>query len=327
MTAGKKPPVLGALHSVSGLARHRLGRLSTDRLVEGYVLAKCAEGRAPATVETIEKRLARLVAFAGDRTIDVELVRRWLVALKAGRRGRPTSDVYVEDHRKEAAAFFEWCVRERMLSRSPMATIGRYRVTRPAVRTLTRDEIARLLDLEPEHGEGMRNRAVLAFMYDTGVRIGELVRIRVGDVDLTAGAARIVGKNRIVETVPLSAKLRAILWAYLERARPRELFDDPEAPLFVERGGGALTTNAVRQWMRRAKIRAGIDSARRVSPHVIRASAATHFAAAGASAFVVQRFLRHRTIAMSQRYVALGEMELERLHAQASPLQRLARGA
>jgi integrase/recombinase XerD len=74
--------------------------------------------------------------------------------------------------------------------------------------------------------------------------------------------------------------------------------------------------------MRRMKRKLNLDG-KRVSPHVIRASAATHFAAAGASAFGVQRFLRHRTPTMSQRYVDLASLDFAQLHAEASPLQAI----
>ncbi len=78
----------------------------------------------------------------------------------------------------------------------------------------------------------------------------------------------------------------------------------------------------MRLWLRRLKRTTGLEG-KRVSPHVIRASAATHFAASGASAFGVQRFLRHRTPTMSQRYVDLASLDFARLHAAASPLQAI----
>ncbi|HZQ48998.1 MAG TPA: tyrosine-type recombinase/integrase [Candidatus Dormibacteraeota bacterium] len=98
------------------------------------------------------------------------------------------------------------------------------------------------------------------------------------------------------------------------------------APLFTAHGGVPASTNAMRLWMRRLKRTAGLEG-KRVSPHVIRASAATHFAASGASAFGVQRFLRHRTPTMSQRYVDLASPDFARLHASASPLQAISKAA
>ena len=158
-------------------------------------------------------------------------------------------------------------------------------------------------------------------MYDTGVRVAELVRLRLEDVDVGAGQARIHGKNRFVDTVPLSNPLCEGLADYLQESRFGTQ-DSPASAFFTSRGGGPASTNAIRLWMRRTRIRAGLDG-KRVSPHVVRASAATHFAAAGASAFGVQRFLRHRTASMSQRCVDVAALDLAQLHARASPFQRL----
>ena len=294
-----------------------------SRLVEEYVLAKEASGRAQATLDCYRIRLSRLVVFLGDpaiTSITATDLRRWLIALKAGRI-RPTTGVYVEGHRAVAEGLFTWAVGEGRLARSPMSGVERFRGDRPPIRTLTRHEIAVLLAQQPDTAMGRRNRAMLAFMYDTGVRGAELVRLRLEDVDVGAGQARIRGKNRRVETVPLSPALRSLLLGYLrDDRRPRA--NNATPAFFLSRDGSAVTTNAIRLWMRRAKVPAGLEG-KRVSPHVIRASAATHFAASGVSAFGVQRFLRHRTPTMSQRYVDLGSIDFAQLHASASPFQRL----
>ena len=296
---------------------------SLSMLVQDYVLAKEASGRAPATLDCYRIRLSRLVAFLGDpavTSITPTDLRRWLIALKSGRI-RPTTGVYVEGHRAVAEGLFRWAVGEGRLTRSPMSGVERFRGDRPPIRTLTRQEIAMLLGQQPDTVMGRRNRAMLAFMYDTGVRGAELVRLRLEDVDLGAGQARIRGKNRRIETVPLSPALQAELQEYLRRAGRGTGGATPA--FFVSRSGSAVTTNGIRLWMRRAKVPAGLEG-KRVSPHVIRASAATHFAASGVSAFGVQRFLRHRTPTMSQRYVDLGSIDFARLHASASPLEQLA---
>jgi len=295
-----------------------------SRLVEDYLLAKEASGRAPATLDCYRVRLGRLVTFLGDpgvRAITATDLRRWLIALNAG-RVRPTTGVYVEGHRRVAEGLFTWAVSEGRLTRSPMSGVDRFRGDRPPIRTLTRLEVAVLLARQPDTAIGRRNRAMLAFMYDTGVRAAELVRLKLEDVDLGAGQARIYGKNRRVDTVPLSPALRPVLQAYLRRDRSRA--NEATTAFFLSRDGSAVTTNAIRLWMRRAKVPAGLEG-KRVSPHVIRASAATHFAASGVSAFGVQRFLRHRTPTMSQRYVDLGSIDFAQLHASASPFQQLSR--
>lgn len=283
-------------------------------------MAKEASGRAPATVDCYRVRLGRLLRFLGDARVEqvrADDIRRWLLALKAGTK-RPTSGTYVEGHRLAADGLFRWAVRERYLRRSPMDGIERFRADRPPIRTLTAMEIDTLLRLPSKSPNSLRNRAILAFLYDTGVRSAELARLTVGDVDLDTGQARVRGKNRRVEYVPLSPALVTVLRPFVRtRGSAR-----PDDPFFCERGGRAITTNAIRLWMRRARAVAGLDT-KRASPHVIRASAATHFAASGASAFSVQRFLRHRTPTMSQRYVDLASIDFVALHTRASPFQRL----
>ena len=295
-------------------------------LVHRYLLAKEASGRSAATIDCYRIRLGRLVARLGDvrpERIRPDDIRGWLLGLKRG-TARPTSGTYVEGHRLVADGLFRWAVREGYLRTSPMSSVERFRADRPPVRTLTREEVARLMRECPDTPTGRRNRAILAFLYDTGVRAAELARLALGDVDLESAQARIRGKNRRVETVPFSPALVAELTRYLEERPP--VTRVAGAPLFTSRGGAPVSTNAIRLWMRRMKQATGLE-AKRVSPHVIRASAATHFAASGASAFGVQRFLRHRTPTMSQRYVDLGSLDFARLHATASPLQTISGAA
>jgi integrase/recombinase XerD len=178
-----------------------------SRLVEEYVLAKEASGRAQATLDCYRVRLGRLVTFLDDPavpSITATDLRRWLIALKSGRI-RLTTGVYVEGHRAVAEGLFTWAVGEGQLARSPMSGVDRFRSDRPPIRTLTRQEVAVLLGQQPDTAMGRRNRAMLAFMYDTGVRGAELVRLRLEDVDLDARQARIRGKNRRVEIVPALA--------------------------------------------------------------------------------------------------------------------------
>ena len=309
--------MLDRLHVRRGPTPPRLGEL-----IRRYLVAKEAAGRSSATIDCYRVRLGRLAAHLGDvppGRVGADDLRGWLLALKRGTK-RPTSGTYIEGHRLVADGLFAWAVREGYLRRSPMAGVERFRAARPPIRTLTRDQVAQLMRACRDTPTGRRNRAILAFLYDTGVRSAELARLTIGDVDLQAAQARVRGKNRRIETVPLSPALVAELTRYLAERPPATR--GASAPLFTSRGTVAVSTNAMRLWMRRLKKKLGLDG-KRVSPHVIRASAATHFAASGASAFGVQRFLRHRTPTMSQRYVDLASLDFAQLHATASPLQAI----
>ncbi len=299
---------------------HRTGRLMSD-LVEEFLLSKESSGRRPDTIDCYRTRLGRLVEFLNDpdvASIRPADIRRWLVFLKLGQK-RTTTGVYVDGHRIVSSTFFAWLMRNRVLKHSPMEGVERFLVDRPAVRTLTRDQIQLLLKSQAGVPTGRRNRAMLAFMYDTGIRLAELTRLRVHDVDLATRLARVEGKTRSLDVVPLSRALCRELAAYLQNDRA----SSPEGSdaLFTSPSGRPASPNAVRLWLRRAKDRVGLGRIR-VSPQVIRSTSATHLAAMGASAFEVQRFLRHTTVRMSQRYVNLAALDA----AHDSPFQSLANG-
>ncbi|HZQ49001.1 MAG TPA: tyrosine-type recombinase/integrase [Candidatus Dormibacteraeota bacterium] len=187
----------------------------------GTSLPKEASGRSPTTIDCYRIRLGRLVAHLGDvppARIRADDLRGWLLALKRG-TARPTSDTYVEGHRLVADGLFTWAVREGYLRPSPMGGVERFRADRPPIRKLTRDEVARLMRECADTPTGRRNRAILAFLYDTGVRAAELARLTLGDVDLHPAQARIRGKNRRVETVPISPALVTELARYRTRER------------------------------------------------------------------------------------------------------------
>ena len=135
--------MLDRLHVRRPAAPARLGDL-----VRRYLLAKEASGRSPATIDCYRVRLGRLVAHLGDvrpARIRADDLRGWLLALKRG-SVRQTSGTYVEGHRLVADGLFSWAVREGYLRTSPMSGVERFRADRPPVRTLTRVEVARLID-------------------------------------------------------------------------------------------------------------------------------------------------------------------------------------
>jgi site-specific recombinase XerD len=205
----------------SGGRHPRAAARLTSYLVEEFLLAKEASGRRPDTIECYRTRLRRLVEFLSDpdiASIRSADIRRWLVFLKLG-RVRTTTGIYVDGHRIVASTFFAWLVRYGVLKRSPMDGVDRFLVDRPAVRALTRDQIQLLLKSQRGLRTGLRNRVMLAFMYDTGIRLAELTRMRLEDVDLSARLARIESKTRSLDVVPLSRALCKELEAYLSNDR------------------------------------------------------------------------------------------------------------
>ncbi len=309
---------------------HRAGTTAprASALLGGLLLELRATTRAPATLDWYEQRLRRFVDFLGDPPADrisAEDIRRFLIAVKTGTSGVATSDLYVESFRKAISSLFTFALRNELVLRSPMSRVAKLRLEHRELAILTPSDVEALIAAQPERSPlGLRNRAMIAFLYDTGVRVGELVGIRIEDLDLAALTCRVRGKTG-EGSVPLSFALRQMLLQYLERGRPRlQPFAD-SGHLFLGRRGLSLRETAVNQWLRKSAARAGIVG-KRVSPHTFRHSFATAYLRNGGDAFTLQRILRHRTSDMVRRYVHVAMSDVRERHRAASPLERITRG-
>lgn len=177
------------------------------------------------------------------------------------------------------------------------------------------------VELEAASGtrDSIRDRAILLVLLDTGLRLGELVRLSVGDVDLIEGRCRVMGKGAKERVVPIGGRTRRAVRAWVVTRRRVGNSD----PLFVSRRGGRLTPRAVQQLIHRLAIAADIST--RCSPHVLRHSFARAFLANGGDVFSLQRILGHSpsSLQVTRRYVQLLDDDLRAVHRRVSPVDRL----
>ncbi len=179
---------------------------------------------------------------------------------------------------------------------------------------------------------GPRDRAMLEMFYACGLRVSELCGLREGDVNLTAGYVRCLGKGRKERVTPIGRKAREALAAYLADERPR-LIDAglrrgrwklpltravaATLPLFLSRTGGPIERTAVWRLVRREALRRGIPG--KVSPHTLRHSFATHLLEGGADLRVVQELLGHASITTTEIYTHVQTRRLLDVHARFHP--------
>jgi len=305
-----------------------------SEVVASYLLAQRARNRTEQTIRFLRQRLVRLTQLVHDAppaAIQAETVRAALLGVKCTRRdrlARPISSRYVHQHHAVWRGFFNWCVREGILEASPMLRVAAPTVDEDEIAIFTAADVRALIATQDHRTfEGARNRAVMALLYDTGMRVGELVQLDRADVDLAAAVIHVrKGKSRRARRAPLSPKMRLLLRRYLDHWHRPALFPELDPPrLFTDRRGRALATNAVRQWMRRAGRAAGISTVR-VSPHTWRHTFATEYLRNGGTESGLQIILgiRHRSVL--DRYVHLVQTEFAaRQHRKASPLARLGR--
>ncbi|MBK7424350.1 MAG: site-specific tyrosine recombinase XerD [Propionivibrio sp.] len=165
---------------------------------------------------------------------------------------------------------------------------------------------------------GQRDRAMLETLYATGLRVSELVGLKLHEVNFDMGVVRVFGKGSKERLVPLGEEAIDWMRRYLAEARPELLDKRQSNDLFVTARGSAMTRQAFWQLIKRYAVLSGMDPAR-LSPHVLRHAFATHLLNHGADLRVVQLLLGHSDISTTQIYTHIARERLKSLHAQHHP--------
>ncbi|MGH8248313.1 MAG: site-specific tyrosine recombinase XerD [Gammaproteobacteria bacterium] len=214
--------------------------------------------------------------------------------------------------------FFQYMVREGRMRGDPAATIDAPRLGRSLPRSLTESEVEALLQSpDPATASGLRDRAMLEVLYATGLRVSELVGLRMEQVNMRQGVVRVVGKGNKERLVPLGEEAIEWLGRYAREARPRLFRGSPDATLFPGGRGRPLTRQALWHAIKRYALKAGIRKP--ISPHVLRHAFATHLLNHGADLRVVQMLLGHADLSTTQIYTHVARERLKRLHSEHHP--------
>jgi integrase/recombinase XerC len=210
--------------------------------------------------------------------------------------------------------FFRYLCREGVLERNPARVILSPRVERRIPSHLEEAEVAALLEFAVEDDADRRAQALLEMLYATGVRCSELVGMNLREIDLENRMVRVLGKGRKERVIPFGTRARSALEAYL----PQRADSHPaEDALFVTARGARLTDRAVRRILaaRLKKIAIG----KRVSPHTLRHSFASHLLQRGADLRSIQELLGHASLSTTQRYTHLNARQILEIYARAHP--------
>jgi integrase/recombinase XerD len=306
-------------------------RTDAERFLDHLTVER---GLSANTVQAYRRDLRRYLAFLGSWGIrDVpgvtdEAVGAYVVQLTSsthddGALYRPAS---VARMLSAVRTFHRFELREGVTDHDPTVGIVPPKLPRSLPRPLSVDEVARIIDAPPA-GEavGLRDRAILELLYGAGLRISELTGLDVDDVELEDGSVRVLGKGGKERDVPVGRYAREAVSAYLTRARPGFATPRSRAALFLNQRGGRLTRQGVSLLLARHVRAAGIR--RRVTPHTLRHSFATHLLEGGADVRVVQELLGHASVATTQIYTLVTKEHLREVYFTSHPRARRVPGS
>jgi integrase/recombinase XerD len=276
---------------------------------------KVDKGLSSNTVSAYRRDLVKFDAFAQKRKLSLEGVTRdALVDFLASLYRLKLESRTVARHLVTLRNFFRFAQVHELISTDPSINLESPKIRRSLPGYLRLEEVERLLE-QPDSTTalGLRDRAMLEVLYSTGLRVSELIGLRVSDLDNKVGCVRCIGKGDKERIVPVGRKALVMVEKYLRDARPKLLGKLKGSPtLFVNRRGVSLSRVGVWKILsgygKRAELRVSL------TPHMLRHSFATHLLERGADLRSVQLMLGHADISTTQIYTHVVEERLKQIY-------------
>lgn len=277
-------------------------------------------GLSDRTIKAYHRDLDRLLEFLERRGIGspVEVGHRDLREHVYGLKEAGLAPASIRRALSSMRTYFAFLLSEGVIEIDPSERLESPRVWRSLPDVLSTDEVVRLLEA-PEAGHRLywRDRAILEMLYATGVRVSELVSLRLIDVEMEAGFCTVLGKGSRERMVPIGSAACAALARYIDRVRPMLEAGEGEGVVFLNARGRPLSRTAIWNLVRASARAVGIS--KRVSPHTLRHSFATHLLERGADLPSVQELLGHADISTTQIYTHVDREYLQGVHRRFHP--------
>lgn len=292
-----------------------------DQFIDQYLHHLTIEkGLAANTIESYQRDLIRFLDFLEDNHIhdlmecDAAVLLKYIIEMrKDGLSARSRAR-----HIVALRGFFRFLVQEKIQSADPTEIIDLPKTGLRLPDFLSVEEIGRLLQMpDPVKPKGMRDAAMLELLYAAGLRVSELINIQLGTVYLEAGFVRVLGKGSKERVVPIGGHARDAIENYINTARPLLLKNIPSKYLFVARAGKPMTRQGFWKLLKKYAAQAGIQ--KKITPHSIRHSFASHLLEGGADLRSVQIMLGHSDISTTQIYTHVAHEHLVKMHRKYHP--------
>jgi site-specific recombinase XerD len=310
-------------------------------LIAYYEVYNKAEGKSPKTYNWYSENLKRFRGYVLSRhhneninSIDVKFLREYILYLMTKHRfekhpnNPATSELLssstIHGHVRTLRAFFNWLQRENLTVTNLAAGIKPPKIVKKVISTLSDEEIVAILHTFNSNSHAqIRNKVIFMLLLDSGLRIGELVNLKLDDIYVNDGLLKVMGKGKKERMVPIGNKAQKTLQSYLFRYRAKAAHYDIKN-VFLSVNGTQLTENGIKLIFRKLAHESGVE---RLHAHLCRHTFATRFLLNGGDVFTLQQILGHSTLEMVKNYVTLASNHVAMQHHKYSPLDRLnARG-
>jgi len=293
-----------------------------------------AENKSIRTIEGVTAAVRQFDRFLGGCTdvsqVGAEDLRQYIRMLQEKNRwsGHPTirsrtdklSPHSIASYTRSIRTFWSWLKREEFIDENPLEKVKPPKAPRRIIKTFTNEQITQLLKAIPRKDhDGYRDYTMVITLYGTGLRISELLDLKMDQVNLDTGQFRVMGKGSKERAVYMSANVYKVLAKYAYQWRPKVVSEY----FFLSRRGQPLSRFYVEHRFSAHGKRAGIIGVR-CSPHTLRHSFAVNYLRNGGDTFTLQRILGHATLEMTRHYTEVTDSDVEIKQKAFSPAEKLA---
>lgn len=263
------------------------------------------------TQDAYRRDLAALSAWAGERDL-LALTGHDLRAFVAAEHRRGLSPKSLQRRLSACRSLYRWLLKQGRLQASPADGVRAPKAPRKLPQVLDVDEAVQLVELPTDAPLGLRDRALLELFYSSGLRLSEVCALRWRDLDFDGGLVTVLGKGSKQRIVPVGSHARNALQAWREDSA-----GSPDGFVFPGRGGAQISARTIQLRMKQLAMRQGV--LKRIHPHLLRHSFASHVLESSGDLRGVQELLGHADIATTQIYTHLDFQHLAKVYDAAHP--------
>ena len=206
-------------------------------------------------------------------------------------------------------SFYKFLMIEKKIQENPIESISQPKLGKKLPNTLSEDEVDKLLEIDLVDNYAYRNKAMLELLYATGLRVSELVNLKVYDINLEEAIVKTMGKGSKERIIPLGDYALSALRVYIEEYRSSLFKKEINDYLFLNNHGKKMTRQGFFKIIKKIAYEKGIN--KEISPHTLRHSFATHMLKHGADLRIIQELLGHSDVSTTQIYTHVSNEELE----------------
>ena len=213
--------------------------------------------------------------------------------------------------------FYDFMIKKNYMKENPMDGISNPKLSKSLPDVLSIEEVDKLLSFKLDTNFDYRDKCILEMLYSTGLRISELVSLKLENINLDDSLVKVMGKGSKERITPFNESTRVYLDKYIKEIRPNMLKKTQNDYLFLNNHGNNLTRQAIFKMIKKRALNAGIK--KEISPHTLRHSFATHLLAGGADIRFIQELLGHENISTTEIYTHIAKENLKEIYDELNP--------